>query len=62
MTMIEIMSTSIATRSGIRDLATATTTLIATTGLDKSNPASPVPARVFYRRLSLRRAAPACNM
>jgi hypothetical protein len=33
--MIEITSTSTATRRGMRDLVTATTTLIATTGLDK---------------------------
>lgn len=35
-TMIEITSTSIATRSKMRDLVTATTTLIATTSLDKN--------------------------
>jgi hypothetical protein len=32
--MVEIPSTSIATSRGMRDLVTATTTLIATTGLD----------------------------
>ena len=37
MTTIEIMSTSIATRSETRDLVTATTTLIATKGLDKES-------------------------
>jgi hypothetical protein len=35
--MIEITSTSIATRSEMRDLVTATTTLIAMTGLDKES-------------------------
>jgi hypothetical protein len=35
--MIEITSTSIATRRGMRDLVTATTTLIATTGLDRQS-------------------------
>jgi hypothetical protein len=35
--MIDITSTSIAIRREMRDLVTATTTLIATTGLDKQS-------------------------
>jgi hypothetical protein len=39
--MIETTSTSIATRSEIRNLATTTTILIATTGLAKTRPLNP---------------------
>ena len=39
-TTIEIASTSIATHRETRDPVTATTTLIATTGLDKTRPVS----------------------
>jgi hypothetical protein len=52
--MIEIVLTNIATRSAMPDLVTATTTLIATTGLDRNSTAAAESIRALARTPKLR--------